>query len=89
MDLRMYHGKRISVVVSRFAVQRVFFGVAAYEDDEDLGPVLRVSLQQEGGHIAGDPAFIVQEDAAAACLVADDRYGCDFCLYLGEEARTN
>jgi len=89
MDLPMYHGKRIAVVVNRAGVARVFFGLAALEQDEDLGRILRISLQQEGCRAAGDPAFILQENAAANCLVADNRYSCDFCLNLGIQAETS
>ena len=83
MELSMYNGKRIAVVLSRDGVQRVLSGLAAIENDECLGSVVRIRLQEKGSDLAGRPEIILQEDTPAECMVADDRYGCDFCLDLG------
>lgn len=83
MDLSMYNGKRIAVVLCRGGIQRVLCGIAAFEKDQDLGSIVRIRLQGEGSDLAGNPAIILQEDAPATCMVVDDRYGYDFRLELG------
>jgi hypothetical protein len=83
MDLSMYDGKRIAVVLTRGGVQRVLCGLAAYEKDDDLGAIVRIRLQDKGSDLPGRPAIILQDDAPNKCMVADDRYGYDFRLNLG------
>ena len=83
MDLPMYNGKRIAVVLSRGGLQRVLCGLAEFEKDEDLGPIVRIRLQEDGRDLPGNPAVILQADAPAECLVADGRVGYDFRLDLG------
>ena len=79
----MYNGKRIAVVLSRDGVQRVLSGLAAIEDDKCLGSIVRIRLLEGGNDLAGRPEIILQEHIPAEHMVADDRYGCDFCLDLG------
>ena len=83
MELPMYNGKRIAVVLNRGGVQRVLGGLAVLEMDECLGSIVRIRLQEKGSDLVGRPEILLQEDTPAECMVADDRYGCDFCLDLG------
>ena len=85
----MYHGKRIAVVIRRAGGHQVFSCTAAFEHDEDLGPVLRVPLKSQGIPLPGDPVFIIRESESSECLVADDQYGCDFRIDLGVENNSN
>jgi len=82
MDFLMYKGKTIAVVLTCGGVQHVVSGFAELADDEDMGTVLRIQLQQQGRDLAGHPVLIVHENVLGKCLVDDDRYGCDFRLDL-------
>lgn len=80
MDLQRYHGKRIVVVINRGGRQQVYRGVAAFELDPDLGPIIRIPLQEQGRSLVGNPAFVLRAEMPDECLVADTCYGCDFRL---------
>lgn len=83
MDLIMYDGKRIAVVFRRAETLQVFRCTAAFQQDEDLGPVLRIPLNDKGNPLPGNPVFIIEEDTSSDYLVEDDRYGCDFRFEVG------
>jgi hypothetical protein len=83
MDLLMYSGKRIAVVLNHGGAHRVFCGLATLAQDHALGVILKIPLQQGGRDLEGEPTFIVQNEVIGDYLVADDRYGCDFRLDLG------
>ncbi|TVS10952.1 MAG: hypothetical protein EA424_24460 [Planctomycetaceae bacterium] len=78
MDLMMYHGKRIAVVIKRGGGHQVFRCTAVSQHDEDLGPILRIPLEYEEKALPGNPVFILKGIESSECLVEDDRYGCDF-----------
>ena len=79
----MYNGKRMAVTFRINDNTRVVCGRVAYEEDQNLGPVLRVELEQDGHDLAGQTALIFQEESLQGRLDVDDRYGCDLCLDLG------
>ena len=83
MDLTMYHGKHIAVVIRRGGCHQVFRCTAVFQQDEDLGPIVRIPLEDEGEALPGNPAFILKGSEASGCLVEDDRYGCDFLIDVG------
>lgn len=62
---------------------RVVCGPVTYEEDRDLGPVLRVELEQDGYDLAGQTTLFFREESLQGRVDVDDRYGCDLCLDLG------
>ncbi len=84
-----YHGKRIAIVLMYRNRPTMFWGAAQYQDDEVLGPVLRIRLQ--GGNTPSETDVIIAENEWDGRVVPDSRYGCDFCFIPGQgsrEART-
>ena len=79
----MYDGKRMAVVFRDGGNVRVVCGRVTSEEDQDLGPVLRVELEEEGHDLAGQTTLILQEESLQGRLDVDDRYGCDWCVELG------
>lgn len=79
----MYHGKRIAVVIRRDGNRQVFYCTAVFEEDEDLGPILRIPLQEGDELVKGSPSFILRGNGSSEYLVEDDQYGCDFRIDLG------
>ncbi len=75
--------KRMAVVFHADGKVRVVCGRVTSEEDRDLGPVLRVELEQDGHHVAGQTTFIFQEESLRGRLAVDVQYGCDFCVDLG------
>lgn len=72
---------------ARFAVriaavgQQPLRGMAHFQRDDQLGNILRISLD---GDLAGNPEIIVVEEQWNGLITSGDRYGCDFCLSLTE-----
>lgn len=85
MDMKTYHGKRIAVVIRRAGGHQVFLCTAVFEQDEDLGPVLRIPLENGGNSLRGCPVFILKGPNSCECLAEDDQYGCDFRIDVGAE----
>jgi len=78
----MYDGKRIAVVFSIGGNVRVVCGRITSDEDLDLGPVLRVELEQNGNDLTGQTTLVLPEELLPVGLRVDDRYGCDLCLDL-------
>jgi hypothetical protein len=89
MDLMMYHGKRIAVVIRRAGRSQVFHCTAISQHDEELGPILRIPLEYKKRPLPGSPAFIIKAGESSEYLVDDDQYGCDFCIDVGVENSSN
>ncbi len=83
MKLSDYAGKRIAVVVRVGQEDRVFRGVAAYEQDPLLGVVLKVRAEQERSAAGGPTSLVFQLAAWEGTLVPDGRHGCDFSVTVG------
>jgi hypothetical protein len=70
----------------RFAIpmgDRLVRGTAHYERDDQLGPVLRIVLDEPA---LGNPEIIVSESDWRGLILPDTQYGCDFCLVaVGED----
>ena len=84
-----YHGKRIAIVLMYRNRPTMFWGAAQYQDDELLGPVLRIRLQ--GGTSPSETDVIIAEKEWDGRVMPDSLYGCDFCFIPGQgsrEART-
>lgn len=79
----MYDGKRMAVMFHVGGKARVVCGRVTFEEDWDLGPVLRVELEQDGHDVAGQTTLIFQEESLRGRLDVDGQYGCDFCVDLG------
>lgn len=54
-------------------------GVAHLEHCDDLGAVLRISLDDD----IGSPSIIVSEMDFSGSIVPGGKYGCDYYLFLG------
>lgn len=78
----MYDGKRMAVVFHVAGNARVVTGLVNSDVDPDLGPVLRIELEQNADGSAGQTTLILQQQALQGCLSVDNRYGCDWCLDL-------
>ena len=77
-----YHGKRIAIVLIYGDRPTMFWGAAQYQDDELLGPVLRIRLQ--GGKSPSETDVIIAEKEWSGCIEQDTLYGCDFCFIPGQ-----
>ena len=82
-EISMYHGKRVAVMFRVGDNAHVVCGMGICEEDRDLGPVLRVELEQDDHDLAGQTALIFREESLQGRLDVDDRYGCDLCVDLG------
>ena len=80
LKLSDYAGKRIAVLVRVGQEDRVFRGVAAYEQDPLLGVVLKVRAEQERSAAGGPTSLVFQLAAWEGALVPDKRHGCDFSV---------
>jgi len=78
----MYDGKRMAVVFNVAGKARVVTGLVNSDVDPDLGPVLRIELEQNGDGSAGQTTLILQPQALQGRLGVDNRHGCHWCLDL-------
>ncbi len=78
----MYDGKRMAVVFNVAGDARVVTGLVNSDVDPDLGPVVRIELEQNGDGSAVETTLILQQQALQGRLSVDNRYGCDWCLHL-------
>ena len=79
----MYEGKRMAVIFRNGGNARVVCGRVAYEEDRDLGPVLRVELEPDAQDLAGQTTLVFREELLQDRLEVDNRFGCDLCVDLG------
>lgn len=79
----MYNGKRMAVIFGIDGNARVVCGRATYEEDRDLGSVLRVQLEPDGHDLTGQTTLFFGEESLQGRLDVGDRYGCDLCVDLG------
>ena len=77
-----YQGKRIAIVLPWRDRSRMFSGVAQYEDDELLGPVLRIRLRK--GKSPGETDLIISEREWNGRILPDSLHGCDFSFIPGQ-----
>jgi hypothetical protein len=84
LNLAQYDQKRMAVVVLVGTSKMVLRGGALYVRDATLGNCLRIDSQEEAG-----VEFLLQEDQFTGQIVKDDRYGCDFCVWFGENCCAN
>jgi hypothetical protein len=78
-----YHGKRIAVVLMHRNQAMMFWGAGRYEDDAQLGPVLRIQLNRDRSPAETD--VIISEREWCGRVVPDTLYGCDFCFIPGRK----
>ncbi len=78
------HGKRIAIVLMYRNRPTMFWGTAQYQDDEVLGPVLRIRLQ--GGKSPSETDVIISEKEWTGRIELDTHYGCDFCFIPGQRS---
>ncbi len=78
----MFDGKRMAMLFWIGGHARVVCGRIKSDADPDLGPVLRVELDQDGCDLAGQTTLVFREESLQGRLYADDRHGCDFCVDL-------
>jgi hypothetical protein len=80
-----YHGKRIAIVLMYRTRATMFWGAAQYQDDELLGPVLRIRLNRDKSPSETD--VVISEKEWNGRVVPDSLYGCDFCFIPGQGSR--
>jgi hypothetical protein len=80
-----YHGKRIAIVLMYRNRTTMFWGAAQYQDDERLGPALRIRLNRDKS--PGETDVILSEKEWKGRIVPDTLYGCDFCFIPGQRSR--
>jgi hypothetical protein len=80
-----YHGKRIAIVLMYRRRATMFWGTAQYQDDQLLGPALRIRLQ--GGKSPNETDVIIAEKEWNGRVVPDSLYGCDFCFIPSQGSR--
>lgn len=79
----MYNEKRMAVIFRIDGNARVVYGRATYEEDRDLGSVLKVQLEPDSPDCAGQTNLFFREESLQGRLDVGDRYGCDLCVDLG------
>lgn len=86
MDLRSYQGKRICILLPAGGKTVAACGIATYEEDDDLGGVLHITLDSPGG--MSDVDVFISESQWKGQIVTDSDLDCDFCFVpdLDEEA---
>jgi hypothetical protein len=80
-----YHGKRIAIVLMYRNQPTMFWGAAEYQDDELLGPALRIRLNKNKSPSETD--VVISEKEWKGRVEPDTRYGCDFCFIPGQRRR--
>jgi hypothetical protein len=76
-----YQGKRIAIVLMHRDRPTRFAGVAQYQEDELLGPVLRIPLKK--GKSPSQTDLIVSEVEWNGRVLPDPLHGCDFSFIPG------
>ena len=77
IDLHSLDLRRVAVVLEIEGNKVVCCGKAYYESDRSLGDVLRIAIDDEPGQ-----EFILSESDWDGVIQVDDRYGCDYCVFL-------
>lgn len=75
MVLRSYDGKRIAVVLDIQGTERVVTGTARYENDPQLGAVLRIVIDGEDRS-----EFLIAESEWEGEITSGEPFGCEFCF---------
>ena len=77
------HLKRMAILISRPGGDLILRGLAVFQTDRRLGPILRISIDGGGdGNLAKPTDILIQESAFDGLIEAESRYGCDYCLTL-------
>ena len=79
----MDNGKRVAVIFRIDGNARVVCGRATYDEDRDLGRVLRIELEPDRHELAGQTTLFFREESLQGRLDVGDRYGCDLRVDLG------
>ena len=83
-SLRIYDGKRVAVVLNSDAASVVVKGTARYEEDEFLGQVLRVLVEQSDS--TAPPAdVLIAESEWNGEIKGGDEYDCEFCFFPSDD----
>jgi hypothetical protein len=61
VNLARFDGGRFAVVVHQLGQRQIIRGIAHYEQDADLGAILRIRPSDDANHAADLPEFILQE----------------------------
>lgn len=80
-----FNGKRIAIVLMYRKRPTMFWGRSRFEDNEQLGPILRVRLTSVSG--AGETDMIISEKEWNGRIVPDSHYGCDYCFIPANRSR--
>ena len=83
MSLTRLHSKRIAVVIPITDERQIVVrGVGCLEEDDDTGDVLRVTTDEGNGGAAEDSAILVRMQPKAPTIEPDQKYGCDYSIFL-------
>jgi hypothetical protein len=81
LDLSRYHGKRVAIVMGSSPRSAILSGRACFLDDNE-GPRLRISVDDEPHQSNGNPAFEFAADTLNGLIRRDDRFGGDYQIHL-------
>ena len=81
VDLSHFDRKWFAIVISETARSTVLRGFARYSDD-DAGPRLRISMENEPPRVEGHPVLEILADEWNGSIEPDDRFGNDFQIHL-------
>jgi hypothetical protein len=77
------HARTVALIVPTAAGERLVIGVAEYTADVNLGPTLRVFVQD-----ASELEFLIAETTFRGPIVSGAAQGCDFLIDLGVSKST-
>lgn len=82
MNLLLFAKKRFVLILRQADGERVVRGTTTYEQDPELGAVLRISPWAEQADSMPEPEIILQEQTWEGTIVPDDQFGCDYSVEL-------
>lgn len=82
VNLAPFDGGRFALVLHQVGRRQIIRGVASYEQDAELGAILRIRTSDGAEHPPSLPEFILQEGIWAEKILPDRQFGCDFAIEL-------
>lgn len=73
-------GKRVAVVFSAQEETRTLVGSASWRQDENLGWVLRITLESET--TGAEPTALIISPEWVGEVLPDANHNCDYCIWL-------
>jgi hypothetical protein len=79
--LSHYAGKRVAVVLKNRDSDCVVRGTARYDEDEHLGWVLRIEVDEREADFDLPTEILIAESEWDGEITSGEAFGCDFCFH--------